>query len=303
MKSRFRSLRGNTLIRRTFIVFALVATDAASALGQQQERAPADSVVSQVGFDQKLGIRLPLDLRFRDDSGRELALGELFGKRPVILAPVYYRCPLLCSQVLNGLTRSLKPLSLEAGKDFDVVAFSINPEETPELAAQKKAAYLKRYDRPGTESGWHFLTGDSVVDRGPDACDRLSLHLQPRDQAVRPRRRHHRRDARRPDRPLLLRHRLPAQGAPVRARAGAPGAGSARRSPGCSCSATTTTRRRGKYTLSILRLIRVLGTATVARTGQFPVHHVPSRSSFAVVDVTDDELPGPSSGSMDRTDS
>ena len=86
----------------------------------------------------------------------------------MILAPVYYRCPLLCNQLLNGLTRSLKPLSLDAGKDFDVVAFSINPEETPELAARKKAAYLERYDRPGTESGWHFLTGDAGVDRGPD---------------------------------------------------------------------------------------------------------------------------------------
>ena len=82
--------------------------------------------------------------------GRELPLGELFGRRPVILAPVYYRCPMLCNQVLNGLTRSLKPLSLDAGKDFDVVAFSINPDETPELAAMKKAVYLERYDRPGT---------------------------------------------------------------------------------------------------------------------------------------------------------
>ena len=102
-------------------------------------RRPAGGVVNQVGFDQKLGVRLPLDLRFRDDSGRELALGDLFGRRPVILAPVYYRCPMLCNQVLNGLTRSLKPLSLDAGKDFDVVAVSINPDEMPELAAKKKA--------------------------------------------------------------------------------------------------------------------------------------------------------------------
>ena len=96
-------------------------------------------MVNQVGFDQKLGVQLPLDLRFRDDSGRELTLGELFGRRPVILAPVYYRCPMLCNQVLNGLTRSLKPLSLDAGKDFDVVAVSIDPDEKPELAAMKKA--------------------------------------------------------------------------------------------------------------------------------------------------------------------
>jgi protein SCO1/2 len=119
------------------------------------------SVVNRIAFDQKLGARLPLDLRFRDDSGEDLMLGDLFGRVPVILAPVYYRCPMLCNQVLSGLTRSLKALSLEAGKDFDVVAVSIDPEETPGLAAAKKAAYLKRYDRLGSasSSGWHFLTG------------------------------------------------------------------------------------------------------------------------------------------------
>jgi protein SCO1/2 len=77
----------------------------------------------------------------------------------VILAPVYFRCPLLCNQLLNGLTRSLKPVKQAAGKDFDVVAFSINPQETPDVASPKKKAYLEQYDRPGSESGWHFLTG------------------------------------------------------------------------------------------------------------------------------------------------
>ena len=78
----------------------------------------------------------------------------------MILAPVYFGCPLLCGQVLAGLTRGLKPLSLEAGRDFDVIAFSIDPSEGPSLALSKKIAYLERYDRPGTESGWHFLTGE-----------------------------------------------------------------------------------------------------------------------------------------------
>jgi protein SCO1 len=139
----------------------LVAAAASSAGAQQQARSPSDSIVTQVGFDQKLGVRLPMELHFRDDTGRDLALGELFGKRPVILVPVYYQCPMLCNQVLNGLTRTLKPLSLDAGKGFDVVAFSINPAETPELAAKKKAGYLERYERPGTASGWHFLTGEA----------------------------------------------------------------------------------------------------------------------------------------------
>jgi protein SCO1/2 len=118
--------------------------------------------VSQVGFDQKLGVQLPLALRFQDDAGRELRLGDLFGRKPVILVPVYYGCPLLCSQLLTGLTRGLKPVSLDAGKDFDVMAFSIDPDETFVMAGSKKAAYLARYDRSGAESGWHFLTGDQA---------------------------------------------------------------------------------------------------------------------------------------------
>jgi protein SCO1/2 len=153
-------------MRIPFIVILVLSGAAVIARADEVPRAQEPdnpgTVVSQIGFDQKLGDRVPLDRRFRDDSGREIALGELFGRRPVILVPVYYQCPLLCNQTLNALTRSLRPLSIEPGKDFDVVAISINPEETPELASQKKASYLKRYERPGTESGWHFLTGDQA---------------------------------------------------------------------------------------------------------------------------------------------
>ena len=125
-------------------------------------QAVSGGVTTQAGFAQELGARLPLAAHFRDESGRELPLGDYFGRRPVILAPVYYGCPLLCGQVLAGLTRSLKPLSLAAGRDFDVVALSIDPEESPAMALSKKTAYLERYDRPGTESGWHFLTGEQA---------------------------------------------------------------------------------------------------------------------------------------------
>ncbi len=119
-------------------------------------------VTNQVGFDQRLGKQLPLDLMFRSDSGGPLRLGALFKTRPVVLVPVYYRCPLLCNQLLNGLARSLKPVSLDPGKDFEIVAYSIDPQETTELAGQKKAAYLERDGRPGSEGGWHFLTGDAA---------------------------------------------------------------------------------------------------------------------------------------------
>jgi protein SCO1/2 len=126
---------------------------------QQPVDQSAATLVNRVGFDQNLGAQLPTDLLFRDDSGREIRFGDLLHGRPLIIAPVYYRCPMLCNQVLNALTRAIKPLSLTTGKEFDLVAISIDPTETPELASQKKASYLERYDRPGSSSGWHFLTG------------------------------------------------------------------------------------------------------------------------------------------------
>jgi len=118
--------------------------------------------LQEVGIEQKLGEQLPLETVFTDENGNEVKLGEYFGKgRPVILAFVYYECPMLCNEVLNGLTGSLKGISLEAGKDFDVVAISFDSRENekPELAKNKKAAYVQRYGRPGTENGWHLLTG------------------------------------------------------------------------------------------------------------------------------------------------
>jgi protein SCO1/2 len=121
----------------------------------------AGSLSSRVGFEQKLGATIGGELRFRDETGRVVRLSDYFAHRPVILALVYYRCPLLCNQVLTGLTRSLKALRLEPGTAFEVVAVSIDPDETPERAQQRRAAFLARYDRPGTQSGWHFLAGDS----------------------------------------------------------------------------------------------------------------------------------------------
>src|SRR4029453_9409082 len=112
-----------------------------------------------IGIDQRLDESLPLALPFRDEAGRAVKLGDYFGKRPVVLALVYYNCPMLCTQVLNGLVASLNVMSLEAGKDFDVVAVSFDPRETPEMAAAKKDASLTRYKHPAAAAGWHFLTG------------------------------------------------------------------------------------------------------------------------------------------------
>ncbi len=126
--------------------------------------APADrqtQVLREIGFDQRLGESLPLDLRFRDENGRDVRLGDYFGKRPVVLSLVYYECPMLCTLTLNGLASALKTLSMTPGKDFDLVTVSFEPKETPALAAAKKRAYLQRYGRPGAEAAWHFLTGDA----------------------------------------------------------------------------------------------------------------------------------------------
>lgn len=116
--------------------------------------------LKKVQFDQKLGIQVPLDLPFRDEGGRAVRLSQYFDGRPVVLALVYYECPMLCTQALNGLVKSLKLLSLEPGRDFTILTVSFNPRETPALAAEKKAHYVPQIKKAGAEAGWHFLTGD-----------------------------------------------------------------------------------------------------------------------------------------------
>jgi protein SCO1 len=122
--------------------------------------------LKKIGIEQRLGEKLPLDAVFTDEGGNAVKLGKYFESgRPAILALVYYECPMLCNQVLNGLTGTLKGLNLDAGKDFDVIAISFDSSENdkPGLAANKRAAYIERYGRPGSEQGWHFLTGDQAA--------------------------------------------------------------------------------------------------------------------------------------------
>jgi protein SCO1/2 len=120
------------------------------------------NVLSKVTYDQRLNEQLPLDLPFKDENGRQVRLGEFFGAKPVVMAFVYYECPMLCTQVLNGLTTSLTVLEETVGREFDVVAVSFDPRETPALASGKKKAHLDRYKRPESAHGWHFLTGDEA---------------------------------------------------------------------------------------------------------------------------------------------
>jgi protein SCO1/2 len=115
--------------------------------------------LKHVGIEQHLNDQISADLPFRDETGKSVRLGDYFGKRPIILNLVYYKCPMLCSEVLSGLTSALKGMKFNVGQDFDVLTVSFDPRETPQDASASKATWLKRYGRPGAEKGWHFLTG------------------------------------------------------------------------------------------------------------------------------------------------
>jgi protein SCO1 len=120
------------------------------------------TVLSKVSFEQRLNQQLPLELPFKDENGRDVKLGDYFGRKPIVLTFVYYECPMLCTEVLNGLESSLRVLNETIGKEFDVITVSFDPKETSVLAAGKKKAYLERYKRAEAEAGWHFLTGDQA---------------------------------------------------------------------------------------------------------------------------------------------
>ncbi|HTO87883.1 MAG TPA: SCO family protein [Thermoanaerobaculia bacterium] len=144
-----------------------------SAFARAQPMAPAPggllradekpAALKDIGIDQRLNEPVPLTLAFRDEAGRPVHLGDYFGKHPVIVALVYYNCPMLCTQVLNGMVSALRVLPLSAERDFEVVVVSFDPREKPADAAAKRNAYLARYQRPEGDGGWHFLTGDEAA--------------------------------------------------------------------------------------------------------------------------------------------
>lgn len=152
----------------TRIGAALAAMLALASAQRIEDRTSADStspntrpsIFEKVGIDQRLGASVPLTAQFTDESGQAVTLDQYFHhRRPVLLALVYYDCPMLCNQVLNGMTGALRVLRFSAGQEFDVLAVSFDPREGPQLAAEKRALYLKRYGREGSVPGWHFLTG------------------------------------------------------------------------------------------------------------------------------------------------
>ena len=128
--------------------------------GQTGAQNYTQQLQKSIGIDQKLGDQIPLDLEFTDSNGKRTALRQYFGKKPIVLTLVYYECPMLCTQVLNSLLRAMNVLSFGIGTDFDVLTISVDPGETPELAAAKKAEYSKNYRGRDGSTGWHFLTGE-----------------------------------------------------------------------------------------------------------------------------------------------
>jgi len=128
--------------------------------GVQQNQLPA--ALQNVGIEQRLNDQIPLDVDFRDEDDQQVQLGRYFGQRPVILTLVYYQCPMLCTQILNGVERGIKVISFDLGKDFDIVSVSINPRETPQLASEKKYQYIRGFNHPSAAAGWHFLTGSQA---------------------------------------------------------------------------------------------------------------------------------------------
>ena len=152
------ALIGTVAIASATSAFAQMNGTIASSSDTQQNSRPG--ILQNVGIDQHLGEQLPLDAKFKDATGKDVVLGDYFqSKRPVLLAIVYYDCPMLCTQVLNGMTSAIGVLKFNAGKEFDVVAVSIDPRETPEIAAAKKKTYVQRYRRDGADQAFHFLTG------------------------------------------------------------------------------------------------------------------------------------------------
>jgi protein SCO1 len=166
-------------MNRKSILTLLIPIALAAPISAGDEAQPAPDV----GIDQRLDQPIPLNLVFRDEEGKSVTLDDYFGAKPVILILVYYRCPRLCSVVLNHLTESLRKIDYRIGKEFQVVTVSFDPRETPELAAAKKVAYLESYGHAGAEQGWHFLTGEEpAIKRLAEAVGFRYAYDRERDQ-------------------------------------------------------------------------------------------------------------------------
>jgi protein SCO1/2 len=138
----------------------LLAAVVSAAIPASAQQVTTPAILHKVGITQNLGAQIPPDLTFRDEAGNPVRLGGFFGKKPIILSLVYFDCPALCTEVLNGELRTMNAISLDLGKDFEAVTVSFEPKDTPALAKSKRDVYIGQYGRPGSTDHWHFLTGD-----------------------------------------------------------------------------------------------------------------------------------------------
>lgn len=164
-KNRAMSVAGVSLLALAClsapVLRAQVSSYGDKQMGDVSDHPP--TILDKVKIIQKLNTQIPLNGEFRDETGKTVQLGDYFGKRPVVMSLVYYQCKILCPEEIDGLVSSLEMVKFKPGKDFDVVFVSIDPSETPEIAAKEKALYLKRYGHPETANGWHFLTGQPAA--------------------------------------------------------------------------------------------------------------------------------------------
>ncbi|MFZ0960030.1 MAG: SCO family protein [Terriglobia bacterium] len=152
--------RAGVVAQLVFVLFSLAAMAAA-----QDTASVTPPQLRGVGIEQRLNNQVPLDLKFRDETGQTVTLGSYFGKKPVILSLVYYSCPMLCTLAENGLLNALRDVKFDIGEQFEVVTVSFDPSETPAMALGKKAVYVGLYGRPAAKQGWHFLVGDEPAIR------------------------------------------------------------------------------------------------------------------------------------------
>jgi protein SCO1/2 len=154
--------RNNSIGFVAIVSAVLLAGSASAQMNNGVMSPPANTRpprLENVGIEQRLDAQIPLDLNFRDETGKAVKLGDYFGRKPLILNLVYYNCTMLCGEALAGLSSAMRLIKFDVGNEFDVVTVSFDPRETPEMAAAKKADYVKRYGRAGAAGGWHFLTG------------------------------------------------------------------------------------------------------------------------------------------------
>jgi protein SCO1/2 len=166
-------------VRWALALAALAACVDARPAGAQAQQPPR-GLASAVGFDQNLGRPVPLDVPFKDETGAPVLLGDYFRGRPVVLSLVYFRCPRLCGEVLHGEAGALAEVPFEAGKDFEAVTISFDPQDTPADAARQKMSIMAAYGRPGAATGWHFLTGSPEASRA--VADAVGFRFAPDPQ-------------------------------------------------------------------------------------------------------------------------